>query len=635
MRRCGDLILGRTETPGRAPEPRNLAAGTRPGSSPPSRWAKRRLGKALVLAGGVLSAAPLAGQACPGGTISSVFVDNHSIFDPEEMASRTRLRWAYGLANSLHVRTRESFIRQELLFAEGDCYDPLVLAESERLLRNYRFIARVDVFALRQPDGSWHVVVDTQDEWTTVVGMQGNARGGPHLERVGVTERNLLGRGILVGGWVRRRDGESGIAGRIDLPRIGPSRLDAALSWARIGEGGHFLQRLSYPFLGEVGRLAADQSFLRRETWFPYSVGAGPGAPEGSVVRLYLPFEEERVDVTLAGRIGPPGNLTILGVGFSNQTLEFPGFPGGVEAAIAGRRPWDDADWATADRLRPQTLHSAGTRVNLMVAQRNLSFTEMRGLDALRGTRDVPLGVQLSLVLGRAVAALSGGDPPDDLYASLRAYGAEALGPLLIVAGGGVQGRQIYSGGDPGKGWKDVLAETSALLYWQPPAQPRHTFFLRAAGVGGWGVTLPFQLTLGGPAGVRGYSRDDFPGGRRLVLNVEDRIYLGWPFPALFDLGVTLLADVGRVWAGDAPFGADQGWRGTVGAGLRLGFPANSRQVARLDLAWPVSDAGVRRPPLLRFSIGDPVGLAAGLADRQLARTRLEVGPDRFTGRLP
>ena len=118
------------------------------------------------------------------------------------------------------------------------------------------------------------------------------------------------------------------------------------------------------------------------------------------------------------------------------------------------------------------------------------------------------------------------------------------------------------------------------------------------------------------------------------MLNAEDRIYVGWPFPALFDLGVTLLADVGRVWPGDAPFGVDAGWRGTVGGGLRLGFPAGSRRVGRLDLAWPVSSAGFARAPFVRVSIGDPVGISAGLADRQLARTRIDVGPDRFTEHL-
>lgn len=176
--------------------------------------------------------------------------------------------------------------------------------------------------------------------------------------------------------------------------------------------------------------------------------------------------------------------------------------------------------------------------MNVLVGQRNVRFEQFRGLDALRGTQDVALGTNFALTLGRTVAALSTGqDQPDDLYTRVRIALAAASRPLLFVMDGGLEARQIFSGGEPGDGWKDVLAELAALLYAQPPDLPRHIFLLRTAGAGGWSVTQPFQLTLGGPAGVRGYDQNDFPGGRQLVLNAEDRIYLGWPFPGLADLG--------------------------------------------------------------------------------------------------
>ncbi|MSR36564.1 MAG: hypothetical protein EXR95_07970 [Gemmatimonadetes bacterium] len=61
----------------------------------------------------------VAAQACPDGVVTTVFIDNHSIFDPEELAAVERFDWAYRLANRLHVRTRQGFIRRELLFEEG------------------------------------------------------------------------------------------------------------------------------------------------------------------------------------------------------------------------------------------------------------------------------------------------------------------------------------------------------------------------------------------------------------------------------------------------------------------------------------------------------------------------------------
>ena len=588
---------------------------------------------ALVVLVAALAVRPLAGQACPDGVVSSVTVSSRSIFDADG-DSVGRFRWAQRLANDLHVRTRESFIRSELLLREGDCYDALRVGESARLLRAYPFIARAEVEGVRRPDGSWEVAAETQDEWTTRISVQGSATDGPRVERVGVVEQNLFGLGVLVGGSIRTVDDESDVAVRVELPRLLGTRTDAALRWADTGDGGLLIQSLSYPFLGEVGRVAASESYVRRDGWFDYATGNPDDGPAGSVTGVYLPFEEERTEITLAGRLGTPGNLTVFGIGFSNETLEFPSFASRLELEVSGLPERGTADSAAVESVRHQTLHSVGTHLNLMVAQRNVRFREIRGLDALRGTRDVPLGVHLSLLVGRRLGTLSSQRQPDDLHGAVRAELSAAPGPLLLVAAGGVDARQIYAGGGRGKGWKDVLADLTGLAYWQPPALPRHTFLLRASGVGGWSVSQPFQLTLGGPHGVRGYGREDFPGARRVVVNLEDRIYLGWPWPQLFDLGVTLLADGGRVWAGDAPFGADTGWHAGVGGGLRVGFPAGSQRVGRLDLVWPIPAGGVRRGLMLRASIGDPIGLSAGLMDRQIARSRVDVGPDRFMEHL-
>jgi hypothetical protein len=590
-------------------------------------------GAALGL--GVVSAPRVAAQQpCPAGVVTQVTVESRSIFGAAELDADGRYRWAQRLANDLHVRTREAFIRSELLLREGDCYDPVRLAESERLLRAYPFISRAEVSGARRPDGGWEIGVVTQDEWTTRLSVQGSATGGPRIERVGVTEQNLVGLGILIGGSIRTVNDHLDVAGRIELPRLLGTRTDAALRWAHTADGGHLIQSLSYPFLAEIGRLAASESWMRREGTFAYATGRTENDSSGSVLALHLPFEQERIEITLAARLGTPGNLTVFGLGFSNHTLDFPAFPTRLELDVNGGLGRQPADSTAAALVRHQTTHSEGTRLNLMVAQRNVRYRLFRGLDALRGTRDVPLGLHVSLLVGRRVGTFSSErDQPDDLHGAVRGEWSGATRSVLVLAAGGVDARQIYAGGQRGKGWKDVLAELATLVYWQPARLPSHTFVLRAAGAGGWSVSQPFQLTVGGPAGVRGYERNELPGGRRIVLNLEDRIYLGWPHPDLVDLGLTLLADAGKMWAGDAPYGAETGWVAALGAGIRVGFPAGSQRVGRVDVLWPLP---ARRGGglMLRGSIGDPIGLSAGLADRQLERTRVDVGPDRFMEHL-
>jgi hypothetical protein len=201
------------------------------------------------------------GQGCPQGRISYIFIDNRSIFDTTELAPGTPFLWAYHLANALHIRTREDFIRKEILFQTGDCLDPLRLSESERLLRGYRFIAKADVFALLQPDGTQHVVVDTQDEWTTKIDVGFRMDDGPKFTGFRIAEENFLGRGVLLGFFFAEEKEQRDIGVEIETPRFLNTRLDARLSAGKTRNGRFFEEALFYPFVGRSGGSAPDRVF--------------------------------------------------------------------------------------------------------------------------------------------------------------------------------------------------------------------------------------------------------------------------------------------------------------------------------------------------------------------------------------
>jgi len=570
---------------------------------------------------------------CERGRISFVFIDNHSVFDTDEMREGTRFLWVYEVANTVHMDTDRDFIQDEILFEEGDCYDPEILAESERLLRRHGFIAQVDVYGLLQADGSWHVVVDTKDEWTTKLDVRFQVDQALEFRGADITEENLFGRGHLAGFFFRERDEQRDIGARLFTPRLLGTRLDAQIEGGRTRDGSFFEQELFYPFVGEVGRFAGREVFLRRDDLFPYAVGEPglEGAPDAT--HLLLPFERELVEVTVAARIGRPGNLTVFGLGVSDETLDFPDFPGGLRVARSGDFDGSDATSdGVEDRIRPQTLHRSGTRVNLLFGQRNIRFVQRRGLDALRGVQDVEVGTDFGLTVGRSIGALTADeDEPTSLYTRLRAFGGFATHSFVGNVSLAAEAQNLLSGGEAGTGWRNELLELDGLFYWQS-TERRHTVLAQVSGAGGWNTTLPFQLTLGGPQGVRGYSDRDFPGARRLVFTIEDRLYVPWPFPEVFDFGFTGFADAGRMWAGDVPFGQTTDWRAAIGAGLRVGFPAGTRGVGRIDVAWPLESGGGLRDVILRITFTDLIGLGAGLRDHQLQRSRLtKIGPDVFT----
>lgn len=569
-----------------------------------------------------------ASAVCPEGRITNIFVDNHSIYDVDQVDDSGLLGWVYRAANALHVKTRASFIRRELLFHVGDCYDPFLLEESGRLLRRYGFLARADVFAVDLPDGDKHVVVDTQDEWTTRVDLGVSFDGHVRLEALELSEENLAGQGIHASVFFRQRKERQDLGGTLRLPRLLHTRTDVHVSGGRTRSGTFLGEQVAYPFVGEVGRVALRQVYSRRDELFPYVV-SDPGAPYTHVL---LPDLDERVEVSVAGRLGRPGNLTLLGLGLYRETLDFEGFPGSLEIA----RENDFGNTAPAPpgvlpRVLPQAHPSSTTRVNFFIGQRNVRFLRVRGLDPLAGVQDIQLGTDVGLTVGRSIDVLSasGLDGANDIYTRFRFFAGHDPGTSYLFLNVAAEGRDVLSGGGLPEGWRDLLGEADLYGYLRSRKTPSHTFFARVSGAGGWSMITPFQLTLGGRRSVRGFREEDLPGARRLLFTLEDRYFLRWPAPSVFDFGLTLFADAGRVWAGDVPWGVDSGWKGTLGGGIRLGFPAGSRGLARLDLAFPVGGGG---GPIFRVTLLEMLGLTTGFADPQLERSRrLAVGPDFFS----
>ena len=91
---------------------------------------------------------------------------------------------------------------------------------------------------------------------------------------------------------------------------------------------------------------------------------------------------------------------------------------------------------------------------------------------------------------------------------------------------------------------------------------------------------------------------------------------------------MTVFADMGRVWPGDAPFGIDSGWRKGIGAGIRVGFPRRARQAWRADVAFPLD--GPETSPILRVTF-EVNRLAQGFFTPDHFRSRrFDLGAHRF-----
>lgn len=583
------------------------------------------IGRALLLLA-LLTPASTAAQAdttraCDLGVIQHIFIDNHSIFDTSDPELDPRFRWAYSLANRLHRRTRDAVIRRELLFEQGDCMDPVLLQESERLLRGYGFIARVDVYAVQQPEGGYHVVVDTEDEWSTQVELKFDLSGEFEFEEMQVREKNLLGTGQSVGIFFRSKDATQAYGVSYETPQFLRSRWDLELAAGRTRAGDLYHQEFRYPFLGEIGKWAFRELYRQQDRYFEYIV-PDPYPTCGSGCRVLVPMRHEGIHVAGLRRFGDMGNLTVFGAGISYQDLSYPAVDntgislvrgGDYEARVPAPPVFLEPASALTERLR-------NVRAVALLGKRNIQWVERQGLDSFRGEVDVRIGAEVEMAFARSLPGL---ESDNDLYASMDLYAAAGPPEFFFATRFRADARRDYETRPGEHEMKDVFGEGEALVYVRPSFAPDHTLVFRAAGAGGWHVETPFQLTLGGELALRGWPEHAMPGGRRVVFTVEDRWYAGWPFPDVADVGTSLFADVGRMWSGEAPFGKASGWQAAVGGGLRVNFPARGSNTVRIDAAFPLGEGGGFRKLQLMIGVGEYIGLTAPFLDPQFARSRI------------
>jgi len=184
-----------------------------------------------------------------------------------------------------------------------------------------------------------------------------------------------------------------------------------------------------------------------------------------------------------------------------------------------------------------------------------------------------------------------------------------------------IEAKRDFTADSAALNWRDVLGQADLWSYWRPAADSRHTLVFAARAAGGWHPRVPFQVTLGSRVGLRGFPRQLYAGGRRVVATVEHRAYLAWPFPRLFDLGSAVFVDAGRTWTGGDPFGQDSPLLVSAGAGLRVAFPPGSRRTYRLDFAFPVAPSFRPRAVQISIGTGQAVGRTAVDSDPQIDRS--------------
>ena len=270
-----------------------------------------------------------------GAIIGAIELQVGQIFDAHDPRENSGL---YHLANQLHVRTKQSTIRAQLLFRVGDKYDARKLQETERNLRAVPYIYDAHVVPVKYLGGKVTVRVITKDVWTLSPGVSFGRSGGTNSSGFDLSDSNLLGLGkslaISHSSDVERTS--NGIT--YGDPNLFGSRWTLASGYVDASDGTQRSFALAQPFysldtpwtatvkaikfdrivsqynLGEI----VDQ-FQRNENYYELSGGWSPGLIDGWTRRLYAGM---RYDQNVFAQV--PNTGTPVAVLPPNRTLSYP-----------------------------------------------------------------------------------------------------------------------------------------------------------------------------------------------------------------------------------------------------------------------------------------------------------------------
>ncbi|HEY8211535.1 MAG TPA: hypothetical protein VIG99_28830 [Myxococcaceae bacterium] len=499
------------------------------------------------------------------------------------------------LLNLVHVRTRESVVRAEVLLQVGEPYRAQLAAESERNLRKLFILATAVVLPVkaRDPDAVGLLVI-TKDLWSIRLNSEFSLVEGTLLQllRIRPTEQNFLG--------LNKRLSLDFFL-KLDTVSLGEVLVDERF----LGSDHRLVQSARVIFNRQTGALEGSQGeaalqlplrtldaargYTVRASWLVQRARVFRGAnisqipyPDATAPQALLPYVYDERSVSGSathtwsfGRAFKT-NLIALAAGFVERTNA---------PAEEGLTP-EQQVWLGCNYFpRNQQAVYAGAAVQAYEAR----YAVLRNVRTFAISEDFQLGH--SLVAEAHWAPLQFAEA--GMAAQYRWLGGDDL--LTLAAGATAR----YQPGDLGcgdtGGWVNqrVGFEVNNVgpLWTVGRLAVRLTADLR------WNDLNHRPVYLGGSNGLRGLLAEQLAGSQLLLWNAEFRTV---PIN-LFTLhaGLVLFWDAGAAF--DSPGELPPPLVHTVGVGLRALFPQFDKEPVRIDFGYVIS--GANNPvPLRRVS---------------------------------
>ncbi len=490
-----------------------------------------------------------------GALIGSVRIIRRPIFDTSDPDQNNTL---YRTLNTLNTPTWESALRSQLVFEEGDVFDPGLISESERLLRQRDYLTAAWVGVTRVCGNEVEVSVLTRDTWTLFPSFGVSRSGGENTTNVGLSDPNFIGSGKNVGISYAKDPDRSEASLFFDDPNVFGSHWQAGFSLDERSDGRGRSAYLERPFYSELtnwrfGLSGVDD--VREESRY---VGA-------EAIADYR-RSQEHFSIDGGWRLAERDDRQLrLLAGYRYDSLDFDRLPN--EPAL---------DLLPEDRALSYPWIGFDYRQN--------RFREMTNLTRLQRVEDVRDGFVWRTELGYSGTGL--GATEDRVVLNMDFQDA------LLTTETNYASYELSQSGTYRLDEDRVenMLGTVSVQYFYGGSVRWNSWYTNLAFTAAHNLTADQQLLIGGENGLRGYPSEYQQGNRRVLWTLERRYFPDWHPFKLFRLGGVLFTDVGRAWFTDSRNnGPDEGVLKDVGFGMRL---ASSRievqRMLHLDFAFPL-----------------------------------------------
>lgn len=485
-----------------------------------------------------------------GAVIGKIHINTQDVFD---LKNPKEDHWPYRLANALHITTRPNVIRYSLLFKTGEPISVRLIEETERVLRDNRYLYDVSITPIAYKDGVVDIEVETRDSWSLEVGATFGRSGGTNSSSISLVEKNLLGTGINIGYTSKADVDRTGTEFSIGKNHLFGDWEQINYSHAKYDDGKQDTFSLERPFYALDARWAAGVSAdLNQRIASEFSGGVITGQYHHNSIA------HEVYGGLSKGLVNGWAQRYSAGMQYQENTYQLdPLLP------VPTLLPLDQK--IVAPFVRYAMIEDA--------------FEKVSNRDLINRAEFFNMGLSTSIQLGRTMWDST---RKYWIYSSSVSEGWHLSEKESLLVSAHLSGKNGHESGD--------IRVLGGLARYYRPQREHGLFFAEIAADTVHKGTLADQLLLGGDTGLRGYPLRYQTGTQRVLLSLEQRGYSDLYLFRIFRIGGAVFYDVGRAWGGMNQNINNPGWLHDVGFGLRaFNDRSASGNVIHINLAFPLN----------------------------------------------